>query len=291
MITDDEIRDYKVKTTSSGIINKFKNEKPKKRFQLPLICICSTAFAVLTIFLMVKLFVKTKININNDVFCFQVNSLVSIITKNETSLLNNSSDIVYLDAVKQYNVFEDLIYDKYYNLENSLTYDYDSYKGVYDTYKLKVSFDSYEMFINYKNISGEESEFNGEININNTIYKIEGKQEIEDDEVELSTKIYISDDEYYIVEEEYEEDEYSYKFIIKNKNKSIYTCKLSIEENEIELKVSTNNIEHLYIIVVENNKWNFEYKFNDICINFYMIIENNKKIYKKANNLDILNAI
>ena len=127
MITDDEIRDYKVKTTSSGIINKFKNEKPKKRFQLPLICICSTAFAVLTIFLMVKLFVKTKININNDVFCFQVNSLVSIITKNETSLLNNSSDIVYLDAVKQYNVFEDLIYDKYYNLENSLTYDYDSY--------------------------------------------------------------------------------------------------------------------------------------------------------------------
>ena len=291
MITDDEIRDYKVKTTSSGIINKFKNEKPKKRFQLPLICICSTAFAVLTIFLMVKLFVKTKININNDVFCFQVNSLVSIITKNETSLLNNSSDIVYLDAVKQYNVFEDLIYDKYYNLENSLTYDYDSYKGVYDTYKLKVSFDSYEMFINYKNISGEESEFNGEININNTIYKIEGKQEIEDDEVELSTKIYISDDEYYIVEEEYEEDEYSYKFIIKNKNKSIYTCKLSIEENEIELKVSTNNIEHLYIIVVENNKWNFEYRFNDISINFYMIIENNKKIYKKANNLDILNAI
>ena len=291
MITDDEIRDYKVKTTSSGIINKFKNEKPKKRFQLPLICICSTAFAVLTIFLMVKLFVKTKININNDVFCFQVNSLVSIITKNETSLLNNSSDIVYLYAVKQYNVFEDLIYDKYYNLENSLTYDYDSYKGVYDTYKLKVSFDSYEMFINYKNISGEESEFNGEININNTIYKIEGKQEIEDDEVELSTKIYISDDEYYIVEEEYEEDEYSYKFIIKNKNKSIYTCKLSIEENEIELKVSTNNIEHLYIIVVENNKWNFEYRFNDISINFYMIIENNKKIYKKANNLDILNAI
>ena len=291
MITDDEIRDYKVKTTSSGIINKFKNEKPKKRFQLPLICICSTAFAVLTIFLMVKLFVKTKININNDVFCFQVNSLVSIITKNETSLLNNSSDIVYLYAVKQYNVFEDLIYDKYYNLENSLTYDYDSYKGVYDTYKLKVSFDSYEMFINYKNISGEESEFNGEININNTIYKIEGKQEIEDDEVELSTKIYISDDEYYIVEEESEEDEYSYKFIIKNKNKSIYTCKLSIEENEIELKVSTNNIEHLYIIVVENNKWNFEYRFNDISINFYMIIENNKKIYKKANNLDILNAI
>lgn len=291
MITDDEIRDYKVKTTSSGIINKFKNEKPRKKFQLPLICICSTAFAVLAIFLMIKSFTKSKININNDVFSFQVNSLVSIITNNDTSLLADLSDTVYLDAVKQYKVFEDLIYDKFYNLEDELKYDYNNYKGNYGTYKLKVSFNSYEMLINYNNISDEESKFTGEININNRIYSIEGKQEIEEDEIELTTKIFISDDEYYIVEEEYEGDEYSYKFKIKNKNKSIYTYKLSIEENEIELKISTNNIEYEYNIVIENDRWNFEYSFNGIKLNFYMIIENNKKIYQKTNNLNILNAI
>ncbi|MGM9971079.1 MAG: hypothetical protein ACI35W_01560 [Anaeroplasmataceae bacterium] len=339
-ISDEDIRNYQIKTTSNMILNEVNkvNTKPKFQFRFKLgISLSSLFVAACSIILIIALLpsndtpknieggdTDTTINVDEEVLNFQVSSLVSIISNDiNTALLNTSLSITddfeyefenpfdnngfedpfdnrfedpfnndnnkevdedfFNDVIKEYQLFEDVIYNKYYKIEEEITYNYNEYKGMYDDYKLMLGYNNYKIYVNYINKDDEESEFEGEIDINGTIYRIEGKEEKDIDELELSTKIYLSDDEYYLVKEEYEDDEYSYKFSIKSKNKEKYEYKLKIEDDEISFKIDSNEKKFEYEIKVEDDKkWVIGFNGSDNKFDFSLEIdEAGKKNYRK----------
>lgn len=298
MITDDEIKEYSIKTNPSTIIHKYNNHNKRRKISIPLFSTLFVACAGLVLFLVLslrKVDSINQINVDNATLNFQVESLVSIICHDNSNikLANNVTDEDYQKAIDDYKVFEDIIYDKYNKVTPNLDYQYGEFKGSFGTYELNVVGDSYEMMINYKNKKEDESEFFGEIIILDNVYSVSGSEEREEDELELKIKIYISEDEYYSVSEEYEEDEYSYKFKIKSKNKDAYSYKLKIEEEEIKLEVEQDGIKTEYKIeVLSNSKWEIKYNTEDLELKFYMIIDEfGKKRYEYTNKTKSSNAI
>lgn len=307
-ISDNDIREYKIKTTSNMILDEFNKNTAKPKFRLKFgISLSSLLVIATSIVLLLALFLpnsstknsgnhnnlKTSINVNEETLNFQVNSLVSIIS-NEEKVNNNTrlsfgnplefvDDFLFDDAIKEYQKFEDVIYNKYYKIEENFTYTYDNYHGSLDDYNLMIGFNEYKVYINYTNFEDDEAIFSGEILIDGTIYKIEGKEEREEDELELSTKIYISDNVYYKVEEEYENDEYSYKFQVKSKDRDKYEYKLKIEEEEISFKLESGNKKFEYEIEAsDRNNWKIVFKNNDNRFDFSLEIDGfGKKNYKK----------
>ncbi len=314
-ISDDDIRKYNIKTTSNMILDKFYkvNTKTKSRFNFKLALSISSLMILATTFILVVLLFpkntinpnkneKETLNVNEEIFNFQVSSLVTIIS-NEASLLNepisnypirnrlcfyrenleNDEDIFFNDAIKEYQLFEDVIYNKYYEINSNILYNYNDYQGYYNDYKLMLDYNDYKIYINYINKEDEESEFEGEIEINGKYYKLEGKEEKEIDELELSTKIYLSDEEYYLVEEEYENDEYSYKYSIKLNNKEKCEYKLKIENENISFKVESNDKRYEYDIeVLDDKNWSFKFNGDDKKFEFNLEIDNEgKKNYNK----------
>ena len=305
-ISDDDIRNYKIKTSSSMILDKVNKPapKPKSKLIFRLGVSLSSLMALAAVILCIILFPnnnqpnnkKNTLNVNEETLNFQVSSLLTIIS-NETVLSYNSltnynknrlnssknDDDTFNDIVKEYQLFEDVIYNKYYKLNEKITFNYNDYQGYYDNYQLMLGYNDYKIYINYINKEDDESEFKGEIEINGAYYKIEGKEEKETDELELTTKIYLSDDEYYLVEEEYENDEYSYRFLIKLKNKEKQEYKLEIEEDNITFMVKSNDKEYEYDIkVLDEKNWTFECNHGDGKLDFSLEIDKDgKKNYNK----------
>lgn len=327
-ISDENIRNYEIKTTSNMILDKYNKVNNKSKFRLG-ISISSFIIVALSIILIIVLIPKKNspknipddipsddivsdvINVDEEVLNFQVSSLVSLISNTNATKVNSlmysisnsdfntnllfspfvednngsfeNNDDYFNRAIEEYQLFEDVIYNKYYKIEEEFTYNYNDYKGEYNDYKLMLGFNKYEIYINYTNIEDDESEFEGEINIDGVIYRIEGKEERESDELELSTKIYISEDEYYQVKEEYEDDEYSYKFSIKSKNKDKSEYKLKIEDEKISFKIDSNDKRLEYDIrIKDENNWEIGFNDSDNKFNFFLEVDDKgNKNYKK----------
>lgn len=91
----------------------------------------------------------------------------------------------------------------------------------------------------------EVYDLDGVMIINNNEYRIIGTTEIEDDEVETEIKVILSNNSYFLIEQEKEEDEYEYVYMeyLDNKLISKYELSYEIDHNEIEVVIEIESID------------------------------------------------
>ena len=160
----------------------------------------------------------------------------------------------------------------------------------------------YTIYFNKSFIEKDDDEeiynLNGIIIINNINYEIIGETVVEEDEVETKIKVLINETEYFIIEQEKEDDEeeFVYKTYVNNKLTKEVVISYEIENKDIEIKLELNTSSRNEEIKAKykNNELILKVEFNDYegkikvidsidSISYYFINEKvtiNKKIIK-----------
>lgn len=160
----------------------------------------------------------------------------------------------------------------------------------------------YTIYFNKSFIEKDDDEeiynLNGIIIINNINYEIIGETIVEEDEVETKIKVLINETEYFIIEQEKEDDEekFVYKTYVNNKLTKEVVISYEIENKDIEIKLELNTSSRNEEIKAKykNNELILKVEFNDYegkikvidsidSISYYFINEKvtiNKKIIK-----------
>ncbi len=158
-------------------------------------------------------------------------------------------------------------------------------------------------------IDGDEEIYNldGIIVIDNEEYQIKGETEIEDDETSTKIKVITSQNSYFIIEQEVEEDEkeFVYKKYQNNKIIKEYALSHEIENDEVEVKIEImeNGKEEEIKAKLENGKITLKVEFENYEgmvevtvikdeINYYFVNEKTNiviNIIKNKKNLNFTN--
>lgn len=131
--------------------------------------------------------------------------------------------------------------------------------------------------------------------INNIQYQIIGKTEIESDEIETEIKVIMTNDKYFVIQQEKEEDEYEYVYMefVNNKLVSKYQLSYEIDGTEIEVVIEIENKDTNGTIKakqkkdkitlkvdLDNYKGNIKVSEQDQYIIYYFINEQIEKKFK-----------
>lgn len=204
-------------------------------------------------------------NTVSDTYAFELGVAANIMVNKEETMQNLANnvdlDVAANQLHKEYTAIRQLIYqDKSsYEIKQSTNINYEEEMNV------RISYNSFDLecIIYYnktlKEIDDDEEIYNidGIVVINNKEYEVIGETEKEKDETKTKLKIILTKNNYFIIEEEYEDGEQ--EFIYKNykNNQLIQKSKLEIEvENkEIEIVITEKgNINGKTIIKWENNQ-------------------------------------
>ena len=129
----------------------------------------------------------------------------------------------------------------------------------------------YTIYFNKSFIEKDDDEeiynLNGIIIINNINYEIIGETVVEEDEVETKIKVLINETEYFIIEQEKEDDEeeFVYKTYVNNKLTKEVVISYEIENKDIEIKLELNTSSRNEEIKAKykNNELILKVEFND----------------------------
>ena len=297
-ITDNEIKEYKIKLEANELINNYnKLQACKKSFNFRYMLL--PAMACVLLLLLLPLFIKNdNTNENNmnseikiDSLNYELSALASFVDNENINTMSSITLDQYNMIVNKYDEFDTVIYNKYNKINDTAIYEEGQYQGLYDTYSNKIINDNIVTLINYDK-SNNNISFTGEMVINQKdTYKLIGSQQynILKNKTELNAKIFKNDYEYYCVEEHYQINDYSYEFEIKRFNEEVYEFEFEIEDNEIELELEANDYSYEFEILVFDTYWSFEYQYNSFEGEFKLYRENNSKKYiDPINNYEII---
>src|SRR5574344_349854 len=308
MLTDKEIRDHKISLTSTDILNKYQEEiKPKRSFNFKKFfgILVPTAFvAVLSTTILVNYFNNENKNnitsiINNEegnritigvissLYLFNDNSnKTNTINKTSFNSLNTFSEAItesefatIVDSYDKLNSLVELQLNK--NQEAFSKVENFDYKGIYDTYKYLITINGNEEIKYYLNYTKDEKKviFNGELSYKNKVYRIEGKNKVENDETEYEYTSYLDENNYVKVSENKEVDEYSYEYTPATNGNKDYSFSYSKEENvELSYEDATNEFE--FSVNSSSSVWLIEYSNNDLEGTMSLTHDGNSKIYE-----------
>lgn len=294
MITDDKIKEYEIKTTSSQIMNSYKLNNVKKKQIFKLNWILPTAFvAICSIVIIIVLTNKPNNNLPNSLnvelseFNFELSAITSMVGELDDSytLSSKVSNEEYKNIVDVYDVLDTAVYERLNNVENMYSFEYGQFFNDDSTYNLKLFTEDQILYLNYTNKDSDEVEFTGEATINNQNYLIYGSQEkdISSNELELNMTISIDKYNYISIEEETSDKEYSYEIqIVKNSNE-IYTYEFEIEENEISVEITNSSDFYSFEIEVFDTYWLLNYHTNSYSGDIRLVREIDVKTYTEVN--------
>lgn len=190
----------------------------------------------------------------SDTYAFELVAATNIIINNNDTfknlatreVLENIANIVH----KEYMAIRQMLYSDKTSYEIIASTD-DSYT---DEMIIKLTYDNFDLeckvYYNkvLKEIDDDEEvyDINGIIIINGETYQVVGETEKETDETETKLKIIMNDNNYFIIEEEYEEDEKEFVYAYYVNNKLIQRNTLSIEKEngEIEIVIEQKGLEN-----------------------------------------------
>ncbi len=220
-------------------------------------------------------------------YVMQATSLFNFATdsiyKNEFTPLNYSSinnDYDYIAEKIMNNLYT---VEEFFNKENNkyelFVLENEEYQFKLVTYMNLDEFSiSYTMYYNEKPLHDIDddremdevsSKITGYIECNNTKYNIEGIKEIEKDETEIQLKLFVSETNYIIVEQEIEKRENEYTYSFYENNQIVKEIEVSMEEKnnkeiiELSIENKKTNIEEEYEFIKKNKTIEVIYEEND----------------------------
>lgn len=190
----------------------------------------------------------------SDTYAFELVAATNIIITSEDAFKNLATREVLEEVTdkvhKEYMAIRQMLYsDKTsYEIKASTNENYTDEMII----KLKYNNFDLECKVYYnkvlKEIDDDEElyDLNGIIIINGENYEVIGETEKEEDETETKLKIIMSDNHYFVIEEEYEEDEKEFVYAHYQNNRLIQKNTLSIEtENgETEIVIEQKGVEN-----------------------------------------------
>lgn len=131
-----------------------------------------------------------------------------------------------------------------------------------------------------------ETEFHGEIQyLNNTFY-IKGEKEESNTESEFEVTIFIDEHNYIEIEQEIEDNEFEYQYLIHEKGKKKYEINYSIEKNIVSLEIRDNKEKYDFVIDEKEDKTIIHYRaFSDIFGTMTLEVFDDKKVYTEVDTL------
>lgn len=296
----DELEQYEIKTSSKEILNRFyevRDSKVKEKkngcfiFKLASSLLLAASFTFAFIKLIIPNGHKGVDPSNQNTLplgatlieddkenhvAFQLLSGVSLLdfidneaTTNLMVRRQQTTKSQFFDIVDVFDKANELIRGKSFtNIEKKV------YQGDFEvgnkTYPYMMEIDNqndeairiyYDSRIEKEGKNETETEFHGEIHLNQQIFTILGEKEEDKNDKEFEVTIFIDRDNYIEIEQEIEKDSYEYQYLIHEKGKKVYEIEYSIEGNNTTLEISNNVNKYEFNINEKDNYTFIEYAF------------------------------
>jgi len=168
--------------------------------------------------------------------------------------------------------YDEIAYDINHYLYTIEQFNENSFILTTDNKQLSIKYQNVEYRFSYTEQKVNEYRYiiEGEVYFGDTSYVVSGQRNCEKDETNIIMKLYLSDNEYYLVEQEIElhENEYTYSHFFNNQE--LESISLEIEDGSTELSITKNEID-----VVECE---FEYERGKFICEYSSTITNNDEI-------------
>lgn len=222
---------------------------------------------------------KNSISFNN-MYNFSAISGINLLHSSPQSTLNRKLQNITLSddeksiIIDNLEVVENMLAGGMIKSEET-TSDKDGYSTMYTitTTNLSGKQDSYKFYFSQTEIidyddddddlfdkdNEKEYALNGIVIFDNVEYKMTGNKEIEDDEMEMSFKVYKDQSNYVVIEQESENNEQGFEYTHYENGKKVF-------ESEFEYEVGRNGkieVEFEQKTTTSNSKYKFEYTIKD----------------------------
>lgn len=218
----------------------------KKNHKAPIFM--SLAFSVCASIGVIAIGVITTLNNPNNVtdkiqlsYAKQIASLTNLLVSQENDKISKSiKRKIYTND--EYDKIAKEINHYLYTIEQ---FNEDSFVLSLINDQLNIKYDSKEYKFSYQEqeINSYKYSIEGEVEFGDYSYFIKGERIVEHDETNISMRMYLNENEYFLVEQEIElhENEYTYSHFIDNKE--IESISLEIEDKSTELSITKNNVD------------------------------------------------
>lgn len=274
-----EVNEQEIKDLSQLIIAEYheKNKRITKRFNFKNIAIICTTIIIAIILIIPSLSKNHQTKPHtpvlpttvSDTYAFEFGVAANIMINNQPTTKNLSSTQILTDVTntihKEYLAIRQLLdEDKTtYILTISENTNYQEKMIItikYNNFDLECSI-YYNKILKEIEEDEETYDLEGIIIINNQEYKISGITEKEEDEIETTIKINLNENNYFIIEQEIEEDEQEFIYSNYENNTLIQKSSLSIENEKNETEIIIKNKGQI------NGKTIIKYEKNNLIAN------------------------